>query len=267
MAYGHQEDVYGRLDRTKAVNQRDPFIGEGPHELAVLSIEKFMHKEHGPSARATLLVLKSNVHQVGSRVCKLWNLVKPSKFESQTTDADLFADFVRKLKGAPDGTMVGAQCRALLEDRVPEQLARGIRMVAFGVNTSKKADKPYVNVNWTNIPQSQEEIAAMRARIDADPALAYTYSPPRDQNQGYQQPQQYAPQQMQVQEMQYQQRSQYGAPPPQTPNQWGAPQAPAQQYAPPAQPVQAPATGVPQGGFLAQIPPAGPPTGNGNGGW
>ena len=217
MTYGQgfQEDVYGRLDNTKEVNTRAPFIAEGKSRLMVLNLEPFTHTTHGPSVRCTFEVIQAERMAPGTRCCKLWNLTKPSKFVSQTNDADRFADFVKKLKGSPVGHPVGRDCAALLRDRVVEQLARGMVIEAYGVNTSKKSDKPYVDVNWTTMPQTADEIRARRQALDAQaqPAPAAQVAP-----------------------------------------------APAV-YA--AQPVAQP----PQGGFLANLPPAGGSGGNQGGGW
>lgn len=169
-----QEDVYDRLNRTKPVETRDPFIGLGPHRLMVLSIEPFMHQTHGPSARATFKVLQSTVHPVGSRVVKLWNLVKPSKFPTQANDGDRFADFVRKVKGAPDNYAVGPDCRALLQDRVADQLARGSVIDAMGANTAKPDKKPWTEVSWSPVPQTPDQIRQNRAQLDAESAPAPT---------------------------------------------------------------------------------------------
>ena len=179
MSYGISDDIYSRLNNTKPVENRDPFFAEGETVAMVLSLEPFNHQTHGPSARATFEVISSQVHPVGSRVCKMWFLVKPSKFASQATDADRFADFVRKIKGAPEGYQVGGDCAALLRDRVAEQLTRGMVIKGFGVNTSKNPAKPFVDVRWTSVPQTQDEIRARRAKIESAPvAVPAPQAPP-----------------------------------------------------------------------------------------
>ncbi len=178
MAYGNQgmsDEALARMDRTKSVTQHDPFFGEGNHLVAVVSLENFDHKEHGPSVRGTFEILESATHKVGTSVVKLWNLMKKSKFESQATDADKFADFVLKLKNAPQGyDGVARDIRALLRD-----------------NTSKKADKPYVDVRWTAVATTPEVIAANRQRIESQaPAATPMQAPPTP---AYQPAPQYAP--------------------------------------------------------------------------
>lgn len=245
MTYGNiNDDVYSRLDNTKPVSQRDPFIPEGSHQFVVIALEPYQDQKHGSSVRATLEALSSDNPQVrpGSRYVKLWNLLKPSKFPSQANDGDRFADFVQKIKGAPAGHPIGQDCRALLRDRVNEQLTRGMVIAAYGRNASKDPTKPYVDVAWMTVAQDAAAIAAQRARLDANPATQVRPQMPAQPQ--YAQP----PQQMQ-----------YGPPPgvPMQP-QYGAPQVGG--YAP----APAPAA-PPTGGFLAQLPPQNPGTG-GHGG-
>lgn len=251
------DEVMARLNATKPVVDRDPFIGEGLHEsLIVTSIETFNDQKWGKSVRANFKVEKSTCHPAGQGVVKIWNLFKPSKFPTQATDADQFAQFVTILQGIPEGTH-GASCVALLKSRAEggnseAQPARGARIRGFGVavgNPNPTTGKRYVRVQWTNIPQDGNMITQARTQLDAE--QPYT---PREQAapQGYAQPpaQQYAqpPQGYGQQPMQ-----------PQYPTQ---PVAPAQGYAqPPVAPqgygASAPAQpqGAPAGGFLSMIPP------------
>jgi hypothetical protein len=228
------EDHYARLDNTKPVDAKDPFIGEGQHTLLVLNIEEYGHQEKGPTAKATFEVLESAVHPRGSRVCKMWFLTKPSKFPNQANDSDRFADFVRNLKGAPQGHPIGQDCRALLRDRAAEQLARGMVIRALGINTSKKADKPFVDVRWTNVQQAPEQIAQMRAQAEqslaANPLRVYQGQRPQQVHAPYYPP----PAQ-----------PQYAAPPP------AAYTPPPPVAGPPAQPPAQPG----YGGYLAALPP------------
>ncbi len=247
---GYAEDHYGRMDNAKEIGERDPFIDEGPHRLCVLSIVEYMHQQKGPTVRITFEVLASQKHAVGSRVCKLYFLTKPSKFASQTTDSDRFADFVKKLKGITNPNHpVGKDCRTLLKERVNEQLARGMVIDAMGVNTSKNPQKPWVEVYWTSVEQTPETIGAHRRRVEGTPGLLPAAFAPAQQTQYAQQNQQ-----------------QYAPPPPQQGYQNQYQQQPMPPAQPPAQPPAAP-----QGGFLSQVPGFAPPTGNngGNtsGGW
>lgn len=232
MSYGngYQEDHYSRLDNTKPINAKDPFISEGgPHQLAVISMEEFRHQTHGASVRVSFVVESSPVHTAGSRVTKLFFLQKPSKFPGQTTDSDRFADFVRVLKGAPVGTPMGKDCREILRDRAADNLPRGMRVTAFGINTSKNPAKPWVEPQWSPVQQTPEQIAQMRARIESTPGLIVQYGP---------------------------QAQQYQAAPPAAAAPAPVAQAPAQ--VPAAGWGAAPAAGA---GFSAQIPPANKPPG------
>lgn len=176
MSYGNSTGQYdealNRLNNTKAVDVRDPFIGEGDSKLLLIELTRFDHATHGPTAKAIFEVLESQAHKTGTRCVKLWNLLKPSKFPSQATDADRFADFVRKMSGTPDGTQVGPICAALLRDRVGEQLLRGMVIKATGINTSKNAEKPFIDVRWSTIQQSQEQIREWRIKIEANAVSA-----------------------------------------------------------------------------------------------
>lgn len=257
---GEFDEALNRLNNTKQINERDPFIGEGDHVLLLVSLEPFKHTTHGPSARANFEVLQSPVHPVGSRVTKLWFLTKPSKFPTQANDSDRFADFIRQMAGAPAGFNVAPQCAAVIRDRVNDQLLRGMVIKARGVNTSKNPAKPWVEVYWTSVTQTPDEIKARRMQVEAKIASAPVATPQ----------QQYAP--TPVQQPQYvpqQQPQQYGPPPgyvtapayptPAAPPGYAmmppnAPQAqpawPPQVQAPQQQAAPAPATG----GLLSQIP-------------
>ncbi len=208
MSYGNQgpQDTYDRLNNARQITNRDPYIEKGNHTLAVESLEEFQH-ETGPAVRATFEVLESTAHAIGSRVATVWFLNKPTPKPGMVSDADRFADFCVKLKGAPAGYPIGADIRVLLKTRASEQLARGMVIKVNGVEkVAKTTGKSYTMCYWTNVVQSPQDILALRQRIEA--------------------------------------------------KMGPAPQAQAQ----PAYVAPAPA-GVPQGGFLANVP-----TSNGNGG-
>ncbi len=220
---GYEQDVYGRLNNTKEVRggAKFPYIEPGRHKLAVVTMEEFTHSEDGPSARVLFEVLESTSHKVGEIVVKIYKLVQPAKFKDSKSDADLFADFCLKLKGAAHGYPIGNDIRVLMKDRVKEQLARGSVIDCTGVPNKKGT---WTNLFWTSVPQAPEAIAAMRARIEQKGV-------PHTGND--------VPQQMP--------QTQYGAPP--------------QGYAPPPQAqggyTPPPAPAPQQGGFAAQLPPTG----------
>jgi hypothetical protein len=295
MAY----DDFDSFNGTKDQQERDPFIQDGDHLLLVIAVEPFDSQEHGPSARVTFEVVESPVHPIGSRVVRLFNYTKPPYKPGMLTDKDRLATFVRKAQGLNEGAQTGHIFKALLRDRVNEQLMRGILVKARGVgNVSQKekklaaaegrAPKVYVDVFFNTVNQTEQDVMARRRQIDAK--IAGSAQAPAPQ-QGYGQ----APQQFQQQPQGY--GAPQGAPAPQqgygqgpAPQQGGypqqgygqAPQQPAPQHgygygpgpAPAPQggyPQQGPAPGYgqqpapqgqPQGGFLSQLPP---PNGNGNG--
>lgn len=242
------DDVLARLDQTKPVVERDPFIGSGQHDsLIVMAIEMYNDQKWGKSVRASFEVEKSTLHPAGSRVVKIWNLFKPSKFPSQATDADQFAQFVCVLQGLPEGQHAAA-CRTILKSRAEggnaeAQPARGARIRASGFEVGKVNERGqrYVRVQWATFAgQDGNMVAQTRAQLDAkspyqEPA-PQNYAQPDPRAQQYQaagSPTAVAPQNPQAQQFvqQYQQAPQGYAP------------APTQPTAPPA------------GGFLAMLPP------------
>lgn len=244
-------DVYDRLNNTKPVGgARFPFIEDGRHKLALVTLEEFTHSSDGPSARALWLVLESNKHAPGSYVVKIYKLVRPPKFPNGKTDADEFADLCRKLKGAPEGYPIGPDIRVLMKERVREQLARGTVIECTGIPNKNRT---WTNLYWNAVQQTPADIAAMRAKIEQQGV-------PTTGNDAPQMPQQNqyqgAPHPAQMQQ-------QYPA---QTQGQYAPPQQQYQQQ-PMQSPVpqqQAPVAAPQQGGFLAQLPPQGNPQGGGN---
>lgn len=268
---GADEAVYDRMNNARDPGgARFPFIEAGRHKLAVVTIEKFKHRTDGPCARIILKVLESQAHKPGSFVVKIYKLTKPGKFESSISDAEQMADFCMKLKNAPKGYPIGNDIRTLLEVRPQDQLARGSVIECQAVANAKGT---WVNLYWNAVPQTPEDIVAMRQRLEAEgipmttpqqggPAQLGYGQPP--QGQYGQPPQGYGPPQG------YQQPPQGYGPPQQPPQgQYGQPMPPGQPY---GAPQPQPGYGPPQGGFVAQLPPQGGqgPQGGNNGqggGW
>lgn len=264
--YGN-DDVYNRLNNTRDVGgARFPFI-EGSGKYALCTLEEFPHSTDGPSARALLKVLESKdgKHAVGSFVVKIWKLAKPPKFQGQASDADMFADFCRKLKGAPAGYPIGNDIRVLMKERPRDQLARGTVIEAVGVPNQKKT---WINIYWNNVQQSPADIAALRQRLEAE-GIPDTGAGP---TQGAPQPQRayepgftasngmpaYAAPPVTSGHMHQQPQGQYPASVPYAPGGWQG----TAQVGPQPMPQQGPAQAPPEG-FLAGVPTNG---GNGQGG-
>jgi hypothetical protein len=257
------DEVMNRLNMTKPVVDRDPFIGAGQHDsLIVLSIDTYQDQKWGQTVRGTFLVEKSTFHAPGTTVCKLWNLFKPAKFATQNTDADGFADFCCKLTGAPEGGH-HAIARSLIKSRAEggnkeAQPGRGARIIATGREAGKPNERGqrYVVVSWqTFAGQTNEMMAQTRAQLDATRPYTPNNSAPVPQPPQMM-PQAPAPMQYQAPvqpQMQYQQ-------PPQTPApmqyQAPAPYQAAPQYQAPVQPVAQPTQvqTAPIGGFLSLLP-------------
>lgn len=235
--------VMNRLGTTKPVDQRDPFIAAGEHDLIVWAVETYRDTKWGDSVRVIFEVEKSTAHAPGSKVVRTFNLFKPSSFPTQATDADQLAKFVCVLQGIPEGSHA-ASCVALLKNRAQggnaeSQPARGARIHVSGqppkggINPQTNKPYSYVKVAWATMAQDGALIAATRAALDA--RSPYVPTPAFVQQQGYGQPQQ----------MQYQQ--------PVQPAQQVVQQP---QYVQPVQPAAAPqpVTGAPAGGFLSMLP-------------
>jgi hypothetical protein len=174
------DDLLNRLNNTKPVNQRDPFIRQGSHELIVASIEIYKDQKWGDSIRVTFETERSNTTKPGDMVCKLFNLFKPAKFDSQSTDADEFVNFVCLLQGVKPGEHA-AIMRALIKRHaeggmLESQPARGARIRAFGAEVGKANERGerYVKVSWQTVEQDQATVARTRAELDARRPLTGT---------------------------------------------------------------------------------------------
>lgn len=287
--YGGQQPNFGAgpvydglTAQTLQNHNRDPFIGDGQHVLAVESIEEFNSQNMGPCVRAIFEVLESKTHPVGSTVSAIWAMLKPAPKPGMTRDQDRFVDFITRLQGAPAGHPIGQDIRVLLKDRPQDQLARGTVIRANGVRkfaktiTEKNKDG-FVVVFWDHVEQTPAQIAQMRAKIDARLAAsggAQTGGPaqlgyaqpqgqPQYQGPGPQQPPQGTPQQYGAMVIQNGQAM---------PPQYGQPQQGAAPQGQPTQPAwgqqpQQPTQGPAQPGPGTQGPPAGNGWNGGNRGW
>jgi hypothetical protein len=233
--YG-QQDVYERLNNAREIRGgvRFPYIEPGMHKLALVILEEFGNANE-PKVRAVFKTMESRTQKAGEFCVKIWNLTKPPFKSGMITESEEFADFCRKLKGAPVGHPIGSDIRTLMTDRVRDQLARGTIIEVNGVQ-NKKGN--YVKLYWNHVPQDGATIAAMRQRLELEgvPSTSEGSAVPQQQMQAPQQNTQggYQPAQNGYQQTQY-----------------GQPQQPAPQ-------------GPPPGGFLANVPTNN--GGNGQGG-
>jgi hypothetical protein len=168
------DDIMSKLGGAKEVNNRDPFIIAGAHDLIVAEISTFKDQKWGDSVRCTLEIETSSNPAAAPRsfTVKIWNLFKPSKFPTQANDADEFVAFVCALQGIKLGEHSQA-CRALIKSereggQLERQPARGARIKAFGTEVGKVNERGqrYVKVQWQNVPQNMARIAATRAELD-----------------------------------------------------------------------------------------------------
>lgn len=228
---GGADDVYGRLNSTRNFGGvRFPYIEGGKHRFAVVIMEEFEGKGNDVKVRIVLRTMESSRHKPGELVTRILSICERPMFPNAPSDGELLVDFVRKLKGEPDGAVMADSLRTLMKARITDQLARGILIDCLGV-ANKKGN--WVDLYWTHVDgQTPEQITALRAQIEREGIPPTGGSSQR----GVRPPQQ-----------QYQQaplQPQYAPPqaPPQNPpaGQWGGTGAPAQ--------------GVPPGGFLAGVP-------------
>lgn len=245
---GGADSQYATLTAQTVNNQsRDPYIGEGQHVLAVISIEEFFSQNAGPCVRASFEVLESKFHPVGSTVGAMWAMLKPAPKPGMTRDQDRFVDFMTRLKGAPVGYPIGQDIHTLLKVRPQDQLARGTVIRALGVKkVGKESKKEYVLVSWDHVEQTPQQIAQLRQKIDA--RVASSGGQPQQGGGQFQS----APHPSQMPN-QYPAQSQA----------WGQPQQPAPQPQPGPSPQP---QGQPQGWGAPQGTPQGGGWGNGSGG-
>lgn len=299
---GAYDDVLNRINGAKQANAgRDPFIKGGAHELLVCSIEVFEDRKWSTTVRGTFEILSSTNPQcqVGTTFAKLWNLKKPSKYDTQETDADNFVDFVCKAQNTQLGQH-GAACTALIktsrehpQGQLERQPARGVRIRCTGREVGKPNERGerYVAVSWASVEQNLEMIGKARAELDQRrPFFEQSHAPAQPQGGGQQFQQAPHPSQMP--------QGHYPAPAgtPSYANPYGAPGTnglqpgvypggqpgqlaplPAQvqqqfQPAPQMQPAPTMPAQQPQGGGFGQYvqpagPPPGVPTGGNGGGW
>lgn len=176
------DDLLNRLNNTKPVNNRDPFITAGTHDLIVSEVSVFKDQKWGDSVRVTFEVERSTNpnSQPGSSLCKLFNLFKPAKFETQSNDADEFVNFVCILQGIQPGEHAQSM-RALIKRHadggaLESQPVRGARIKAFGAEVGKVNERGqrYVKVSWQNVAQDQATVGRTRAELDARRPLTGT---------------------------------------------------------------------------------------------
>jgi len=177
--------VLDDLDRAGKHEDREPFIMDGIHELAVRDYKEHKSKKNGDGVKVTLVVIKSSnpLMKPGSLVCQGWYPNHPPRYVGDTGQDDLnkIVDFMIKARGIPDGAEQLAKGKesvryCLSPQGVAEQRLRGIRVVATGVkkpaNPNKPGSKDWTEVTWTHVPgQTGEEIKAMRARVEAVPDI------------------------------------------------------------------------------------------------
>ncbi len=245
------EALIARLRGAKPVEDRDPFIDEGKHKLALAEYFLFDSKKHGQAIGARFVVLESTnpKHMPGQIVMQCWWINRAPNFVGDTGEIDRAADFVAKLQGVTLAE-AGDEVRKLLDGQAV-QPARGmvIECVAITGTSKKDPTKKYTDRQWATIQQDRNAVAGMRQWLDTNAPIRQQHAAPAQAAPPPpQQPQYAAPPAQQYQAPQYQ------APPPGYPPQYAQPPA---QYPPPTQ--AAPGFAPPPGYYPAPTPTQGPP--------
>lgn len=172
-------NFFAKMNATKPVKEREEFIylGNGNHKLVCLLVEPYVSKTRGDSIRAVFEVLESDAYQPGTRVSKAWETSGFSKFPGGETDLDRFAYFVRRMMGADDTYPAIQEAMAVGQDRVAEQLFRGMVIEATGTTKVSSSGKPWTTIYWKSVKQTGQEIAGRRADLDQRHPLKATPAP------------------------------------------------------------------------------------------
>lgn len=171
------DDVMNRLNNTKPMENRDPFLSDGQHSLIVHSLNEYNDQKWGKSYRLVFFVEQSTKHPAGSLACRIFNINKPSEFPTQANDADGLADFVCTLQGIKLGDHF-ASMKALIVPRhaggnSEAQPARGCRINATGqpakqgINPATKRPYSFTKITYQTVPNDAASIQANRAMLDA----------------------------------------------------------------------------------------------------
>ena len=246
------EALIAKLRGAKPVEDRDPFIGEGKHKLALAEYFLFNSTKHGQAIGARFVVLESTnpKHTRGQVVFQGWYINRAAFFVGDQGEIDRAADFAAKLQGVTLAES-GDEIRKLL-DAQAVQPARGMVIECTGIAGTSKKDptKSFTDRQWATIPQTPQDVAGMRQWLDSVAPIRQQHVAPAPAA---------APQQPQY----AQPPAQY--PPAAPPQGYPPPGYPPQQYTPPpapgGYPPAAPPQGYPPPGYGQQAAPAAPPPG------
>lgn len=164
--------VNGYLDApARPATERPPFIGVGEHVFDVEEIVTALSPTKGPTVWVRLIVVESPFHAIGSKVTERFELAKQETYPTNRTQVELAKDFVAALIGSTSLDQARDTLKVLLtpeEQKV--QRTRGMRIRCRGyVRAPKPGFKPsvYVHRSWSHFDQTEADIAARRAAIEA----------------------------------------------------------------------------------------------------
>lgn len=188
--------VLGRMGSAKSVEERNPFIGDGRHKVAVERYFVFDSKQHGRSIGVELFVIESERPATpqeiaagapamvpgfapGTTLFKAWNINRGPKYpgdkcEDEQNEA---LTFLARLVGGTDDD-ARKVAHATLDDAPdgPNQqrnALRGMVIVVEGrtqIRTKKDGtqSKPYMQLTWQHHVDAEDpaKIGSMRASLD-----------------------------------------------------------------------------------------------------
>lgn len=164
-------DLAAHLAKTKQTRAGHPFIGTGDHELTVLEFRQSKHPEDGVIYAVDFVIDTSTAadHTVGSIRSAVFKIERRPEFSSQDSDADRLVGLVWKLAGATDLEDAQATAAKILSaEGLAKGLGRGMRIRAHGAPPRKTTrGKDFVNVTYSPVTQTREQVAARRAELDA----------------------------------------------------------------------------------------------------
>lgn len=176
-------DLAAHLAKTKQTRAGHPFIGTGDHELTVLEFRQSKHPEDGVLYAVDFVIDSSTDtgHAPGTIRSAVFKVERRPEFSSQDSDADRLVDLVGKLVGATDLAAAQASAAKILSaEGLARGLGRGMRIRAHGAPPRKtRKGKDFVNVTYSPVVQTREQVGARRAELDAShPRAAAPAQPP-----------------------------------------------------------------------------------------
>lgn len=138
-------------DQSRIRGTRVPFIGPGQHQALVESLD--VQTKDGKTVVWVRSVLTDSDREACPKlVTSYYDLTSPAKFAESPSGADMFTALIRAVTGAPDDgrladgrsnpdSELAATLRAVLLDRVGENILRGMAYAVSGAYAKKESTK------------------------------------------------------------------------------------------------------------------------------